>query len=240
MPGVLTSSVPILMYHRIAIDGPPGLAQWRLAPEFFAAHMKTLHGAGYQTITLEEWADAVEHNQPVQEKCVVLTFDDGYTDFLNGAAPVLDHYNFSATMFLVAERIGQTADWDARFGNPAPLMSWEEIKSLPKLIKFGAHSCTHRKMTEMAPTDLAEDTARTRKILEGTLGVQIPTLAYPYGDLNDSVRQTVEAAGTIAAVTTEWRVSKLGDDLLRLPRIEIKGDCTPEKFNWLMEHDWTE
>jgi peptidoglycan/xylan/chitin deacetylase (PgdA/CDA1 family) len=238
MPDALTSSVPILMYHRIASDGPAGLAQWRLAPELFAAHMKALHTAGYKTITLEQWADAVEHLQPVQEKCVVLTFDDGYTDFLNGAAPILDHYNFAATMFLVAERIGQTADWDARFGAPAPLMSWDEIKSLPKVINFGAHSCIHRKMTEMTPADLAADTGRTRKILEETLGVQIPTLAYPYGDVNDSVRQVVGEAGTRAAVTTEWRVSKLGDELLLLPRIEIKGDCTAEKFTWLMEHDW--
>jgi peptidoglycan/xylan/chitin deacetylase (PgdA/CDA1 family) len=235
------SSVAILMYHRIATDGPPGLARWRLAPELFAAHMEALHRAGYQTIKLEEWADAIDHGRPVQGKRVVLTFDDGYRDFRSDAVPVLRRYDFSATMFLVAERIGQTALWDASFGDCAPLMSWEEIKSLQPIgIEFGAHSCIHKKMTEMALKDLAEDTVKARKILEKGLGVLIPTLAYPYGDQNESVRRVVGEAGTRAAVTTESGVSKLGDDLLRLPRIEIKGDCTAEKFNSLIEHNWVE
>jgi peptidoglycan/xylan/chitin deacetylase (PgdA/CDA1 family) len=240
MPDAHSSSVPILMYHRIATDGPPGLAQWRLAPELFAAHMEALHRSGYQTIKLEEWADAIDRRRPVEGKRVVLTFDDGYRDFRTDAVPILSRYDFSVTMFLVAERIGQTALWDEKFGDCAPLMSWEEIKSLPREIEFGAHSCVHQKMTEMASKDLESDTVKARKILEKNLGVLIPTLAYPYGDQNESVRQVVGEAGTKAAVTTESGVSKLGDDLLRLPRIEIKGDCTAEKFESLIEHNWVE
>jgi peptidoglycan/xylan/chitin deacetylase (PgdA/CDA1 family) len=226
-----TSSVPILMYHRIATAGPPGLKRWRVAPELFDAHMKALHRAGYQTITLAEWADALDHRRPVQGKRVLLTFDDGYSDFLSAAIPILRRHDFSATLFLVAERIGQTALWDASFGDCAPLLSWEEIKSLQPIgIEFGAHSCIHQKMTEMASTELAEDTKRTRAILEKGLGVPVPTLAYPYGDQNESVRQVVGEAGTRAAVTTEPGISKLGDDLLRLPRIEITDECTTEQL----------
>jgi peptidoglycan/xylan/chitin deacetylase (PgdA/CDA1 family) len=231
-----TSSVPILMYHRIANDGPPGLKRWRVAPELFDAHMNALHRAGYQTITLAEWADAIVQQRPVHGKSVLLTFDDGYSDFLSEAVPALRRYDFSATLFLVAERIGQTALWDAEFGDPAPLLSWKEIKSLQEIgIEFGAHSCIHRKMTEMEPTELAEDTKRTRAILEEGLGVPVPTLAYPYGDQNESVRRVVGEAGTRAAVTTEPGISKLGDDLLRLPRVEIGGDCTPERLISLLK-----
>jgi peptidoglycan/xylan/chitin deacetylase (PgdA/CDA1 family) len=240
MPDARASSVPILMYHRIATDGPPDLKRWRVAPELFEAQMEALDRAGYQTITLAEWADAVVQLSPVEGKRVLLTFDDGYSDFLSGL-PVLRRHNFSATMFLVAERIGQTALWDASFGECAPLLSWDEIKSLQDVgIEFGAHSCTHRKMTEMAPSDLAEDTKRTRVILEEGLEVPVPTLAYPYGDQNELVRQVVGEAGTKAAVTTESGISKLGDDPLRLPRIEIGGDCTADKFNRLIEHNWVD
>jgi peptidoglycan/xylan/chitin deacetylase (PgdA/CDA1 family) len=234
MADAQTSSVPILMYHRIANDGPPGLKRWRVAPELFDAQMNALRRAGYQTITLAEWADAIVQQRPVQGEPVVLTFDDGYRDFLSDAIPVLRRHDFSATLFLVAERIGQTALWDTEYGDPAPLMSWEEIKSL-RGIEFGAHSLFHKKMTEMAPADLAEDTKRTREILEKRLGVPIPTLAYPYGDQNESVRRVVGEAGTKAAVTTEPGISKLGDDLLRLPRVEIDGDCTPERLISLLK-----
>jgi peptidoglycan/xylan/chitin deacetylase (PgdA/CDA1 family) len=231
-----TSCVPILMYHRIATDGPPGLKPWRVAPELFDAHMEAIHRAGYQTIRLAEWADAVIQRRPVEGKRVLLTFDDGYSDFLR-AVPVLHSHDFSATMFLVAERIGQTALWDASFGDCAPLMAWEEIKSLQDVgIEFGAHSCIHKKMTEMTPKELAEDTKRTRAILEEGLGVPVPTLAYPYGDQNESVRRVVGEGGTRAAVTTEEGISKLGDDPLRLPRITITGECTPEGLISLLEH----
>ncbi|MBV8099198.1 MAG: polysaccharide deacetylase family protein [Verrucomicrobia bacterium] len=231
MADAFTDSLPILMYHRIATDGPPGLKQWRVSPEIFDAQMSALRRAGYQTITLAEWADALVERRPVQEKRVLLTFDDGYSDFLNAAIPALQRYDFSATMFLVAERIGQTALWDASYGDCAPLLSWDEIKSLqPMGIEFGAHSCIHQKMTQMGSAELAEDIKRTRAILEEGLGVPIPTLAYPYGDQNELVRRIVGEAGTKAAVTTEPGISKLGDDLLRLPRIEITNEHMPERL----------
>jgi len=231
MADAFTHSLPILMYHRIATDGPPGLKQWRVSPEIFDAQLSALHRAGYQTITLVEWADALIEQRSVQGKRVLLTFDDGYSDFLSAAIPALQRYDFSATMFLVAERIGQTALWDASYGDCAPLLSWDEIKSLQTMgIEFGAHSCIHQKMTQMGSADLAEDTRKTRAILEEGLGVAVPTLAYPYGDQNESVRRVVGEAGTKVAVTTEPGISELGDDLLRLPRIEITDDHTPERL----------
>jgi peptidoglycan/xylan/chitin deacetylase (PgdA/CDA1 family) len=231
MADTFTDSLPILMYHRIATDGPPGLKQWRVLPEIFDAQLSALRRAGYQTITLVEWADALVEQRPVPGKRILLSFDDGYCDFLSAAIPVLQRHGFSATMFLVAERIGQTALWDASYGDCAPLMSWDEIKSLQTMgIEFGAHSCIHLKMTQMGSAELAEDTRRTRAILEENLGVPVPTLAYPYGDQNESVRQIIGEAGTKAAVTTEPGISKLGDDLLRLPRIEITDEHTPERL----------
>jgi peptidoglycan/xylan/chitin deacetylase (PgdA/CDA1 family) len=236
MPDAPTDSVPILLYHRIATEGPPDLKRWRLTPELFDAHMNALHRAGYQTITLAEWAEGLVQRRPVRRKRVLLTFDDGYSDFLSEAIPILRGHDFSATVFLVAERIGKSALWDAAFGDCAPLLSWEEIKSLQETgIEFGGHTCIHRKMTEMGSTELAEDTKKTRAILEEGLGVPVPTLAYPYGDQNESVRRIVGEAGTRAAVTTEQGISKLGDDLLRLPRIEIVGDCTAEQLISLVE-----
>ncbi len=236
MADARTDSVPILMYHRIATEGPPDLKRWRVTPELFDAHMNALHRAGYQTITLAEWAEGLVQRRPVRGKRVLLTFDDGYSDFLSGAIRILRGHDFSATVFLVAERIGKTALWDAAFGDCAPLLSWEEIKSLQEIgIEFGGHSCIHRKMTEMGSTELAEDTRRTRAILEEGLGVPVPTLAYPYGDQNEFVRRVVGEVGTTAAVTCEPGISKLGDDPLRLPRIEIVGDCTEEQLISLIE-----
>jgi peptidoglycan/xylan/chitin deacetylase (PgdA/CDA1 family) len=77
---------------------------------------------------------------------------------------------------------------------------------------------------------LTEDTVRARAILEEGLGTPVTTLAYPYGLVNEFVRQIVADLGFRAAFTCEPGVSRPGDDLLRLRRIEVPGRCTPERL----------
>jgi peptidoglycan/xylan/chitin deacetylase (PgdA/CDA1 family)/SAM-dependent methyltransferase len=231
-----TRSVPILVYHRIAADGPPGLERYRVHPDLFAAQMTALHQAGYRTICLGEWASAMARLDPPRGKRVVLTFDDGYRDFLTGAVPVLRTHGFSATVFLVAERIGETAIWDSTFGESAALLSWEEIRALQEIgMEFGCHSSTHRPMTAMRLAELMDDTVRARAILEEGLAAQVTTLAYPYGAENEFVRRVVGDLGFSAAVTCGSGVSRLTDDPLWLPRIEVVSNCTPKQLLSLLE-----
>jgi peptidoglycan/xylan/chitin deacetylase (PgdA/CDA1 family)/glycosyltransferase involved in cell wall biosynthesis len=226
-----TCSVPILMYHRIAADGPVALARFRVAPDLFAAQIATLHRAGYRTVGLQDWISAMMRNEPLSGKPIILTFDDGYQDFLTAAMPVLRYYGFSATVFLVAERIGGAADWDAGYGETAALLSWQEVRALQAAgTEFGCHSAVHRPMTGMHLAELTEDTARARAILEGGLEAAVTTLAYPYGADNEFVRRVVADLGFRAAASCEPGISRIGDDPLRLRRIEISGGCAPEQL----------
>jgi peptidoglycan/xylan/chitin deacetylase (PgdA/CDA1 family)/glycosyltransferase involved in cell wall biosynthesis len=224
-------SVPILMYHRIAADGPVAMERFRVAPDLLASQMATLHRAGYRTIGLGDWISAMARHEPLPGKPIILTFDDGYRDFLTAAMPVLRTHGFSATVFLVGERIGGTADWDAGYGEPASLLLWEEVRALQEAgIEFGCHSSVHRPMTGMRLPELAEDTVRARAILQEGLATSVKTLAYPYGAVNEFVRGVLEDLGFQAAVSCEPGISRLGDDPLRLPRIEVPGGCTPERL----------
>jgi peptidoglycan/xylan/chitin deacetylase (PgdA/CDA1 family)/2-polyprenyl-3-methyl-5-hydroxy-6-metoxy-1,4-benzoquinol methylase/GT2 family glycosyltransferase len=230
-------SVPILMYHRIAADGPVALERFRVAPDLFALQMATLHRAGYRTIDLGNWISALARHEPLRGKPIILTFDDGYRDFLIAAMPVLRAHGFSASVFLVGERIGGTAGWDAGYGEPAPLLSWEEVRALQEAgIEFGCHSSAHRPMTGMRLPELAEDTVRARAILEEGLATSVKTLAYPYGAENGFVRRVIADLGFRAAVSCEPGLSRLGDDPLRLPRIEVPGGCTPERLLASIDH----
>jgi peptidoglycan/xylan/chitin deacetylase (PgdA/CDA1 family)/SAM-dependent methyltransferase len=226
-----TGEVPILMYHRIATDGPAALARYRVAPDLFAAQIKALHEAGYRTVHLDRWINALIRNEQLPGKPIILTFDDGYRDFLTAAIPVLRYYGFSATVFLVAERIGSVADWDSGYGEAAPLLSWQEMHALQETgTEFGCHSAVHWPMTGMSLTELTEDTARARAVLEEGLGAPVTSLAYPYGAENEFVRRVVADLGFQAAVTCDPGISGLGDDPLRLRRIEVFGHCTPERL----------
>jgi peptidoglycan/xylan/chitin deacetylase (PgdA/CDA1 family) len=223
--------LPILMYHRIAVDGPTALARYRVAPDLFAAQMDALYRARYRTVHLEEWINALTRNEPLSGKPVILTFDDGYRDFITAAIPVLRYYGFSATVFLVAERIGGVADWDSAYGEPAPLLSWQEVHALQDTgTEFGCHSAMHWPMTGMSLAELTEDTARSRAILEEGLGVPVNSLAYPYGAENEFVRRVVRDLGFQAAVTCNPGMNRLGDDPLGLRRVEVFDGCTPEQL----------
>lgn len=232
-----TCSVPILMYHRIGTDGPLALARYRLAPDLFTAQIASLHRAGYRTVGLEDWISAMMRNEPLPGKPIILTFDDGYQDFLTAAMPILRYYGFSATVFLVAERIGGVADWDAAYGEAAPLLSWHELRALQEVgIEFGCHSAVHRPMTGMHLIELTEDTVRARALLEEGLATPVTTLAYPYGAENEFVRRVAADLGFRAAVSCDSGVSWLGDNPLRLRRIEVFGGCTAEQMLGLIGH----
>src|SRR5579863_4430845 len=104
--------VPILMYHSIDDTGPAALASYRILPSRFQQQIEFLKENGYYSITLDQWAKAVRDRQILPGRPIVITFDDGYLNFLNQAWPVMRRYGFTATMFVVTGKVGGVADWE--------------------------------------------------------------------------------------------------------------------------------
>jgi peptidoglycan/xylan/chitin deacetylase (PgdA/CDA1 family) len=80
--------MPILMYHRVADDGPASLARWRISPPDFARQIEWLAAEGFESIRLDEWLDAERRDRASLQRRVVLTFDDAYADFVTTAFPI--------------------------------------------------------------------------------------------------------------------------------------------------------
>jgi peptidoglycan/xylan/chitin deacetylase (PgdA/CDA1 family) len=222
--------IPILMYHRIATAGPLGLERFRLDPTLFDEQLSALRHYGYSTVGLTDGVEVLCEREDPAGKPIIITFDDGYRDFLT-ALPSLQKYRFAATVFLVAARIGGSADWDTCYGETAPLMSWPEILEVAREgTELGCHSLTHRPMTEMDYLDLLRDTCLARKILEFGLGAPINHFAYPYGAENKMVRSVIATLGFSSAVSCRSALARFGDQILCLPRIEVPGNCTAEEL----------
>jgi peptidoglycan/xylan/chitin deacetylase (PgdA/CDA1 family)/GT2 family glycosyltransferase len=221
---VQTEALPILMYHRIAEDGPPDTERYRVAPRAFQEQLRYLWNAGFRSVSLAEWREALHRRQPLPGRCVLLTFDDGYRDFLANAWPLLERYGLRATVFLVADEIGGVNRWDRAYGHEVELLAWDEIRRLRAGgIEFGSHTASHPPLTGLTPEDVVREAARSRAILSRGLGVPVDAFAYPYGDLDDAVRRLVGATGYTYGLTCNAELSKYDDDLLALPRIEIMG-----------------
>lgn len=228
----LTRALPILMYHRIATDGPEALATWRVSPDRFEQQLCYLKRHGYYGITLDDWIRALKEGYGVLPgRAVLITFDDGYRDFLEVAWPLLQRYGFPATMFLPTGHIGGRAAWDADKGEPAPLMDWPEIRRLRgEGVAFGAHTVPHPRLTRLGVSDLVEEAHRAKAVIEEQLRQPITAMAYPYGGHDSLVRNAMAACGYTVAVTTEPELSRFGDDLLALPRITVAGEDDLDRF----------
>ncbi|MEP9410710.1 MAG: glycosyltransferase [Candidatus Brocadia sp.] len=227
----VTERLPILMYHRIAPTGLPETARYRVTPELFEEQLRFLRDTGYYSAGLEDWRAAMEKKRPLPGRAVMITFDDGYADFLTYAWPLLKRYGFSATVFLVADCIGGTNSWDSAYGEEIPLLGWKDILKLRNEgVYFGSHSVSHPFLTSLSPEKIVREGARSRAILEDKLGVTVDAFAYPYGDVDPVVQHLIGACGYIFGLSCRADLCSYHDPLLALPRFEVFGSDSLQDF----------
>jgi peptidoglycan/xylan/chitin deacetylase (PgdA/CDA1 family) len=110
LPGRRPRAV-VLVYHRI---GERALDPWRLTidPEIFAGQMETL-ARDWSPLSLDELVEGFGRRR-LPERAVAVTFDDGYADNLNVAAPILLEHGIPATLFVAADLVdtGGPPWWD--------------------------------------------------------------------------------------------------------------------------------
>lgn len=107
--------VMALAYHGIgsASDGDGGFV---VSPGRFGEHLATLRAAGMRTVTAAQVASAFQRGRPLPTNAVMISFDDGRTDAMMFADPLLAEARMAATMFVItgaAEKPGiYYASWD--------------------------------------------------------------------------------------------------------------------------------
>jgi len=218
-------TLPILMYHSIATEGPAATARYRVRPEQFDAQLRYLKEAGFSTVTAGQWLMAARHRRPLPGRPVLLTFDDGYQDFGEAAWPVLRRHGFGALVFLVTAQVGGVNAWDAVHGQPLRLMQWDQIRQLAaEGIEFGAHSASHRPLTGLGAEEVVLDALACRQAFSRELGRPATSFAYPYGDSDPVIEHLVAGCGFQAGFTCRSAHARFADPLMALPRIEISGD----------------
>ena len=217
----ITRTVPVLMYHRVAdTDGP--LKRYAVTPQQFDDQLRMLKSYGFHTLTSAEFAWYREGHAPLKGRPIMLTFDDAYQDFADNAFARLQRWGFSAEVFVVTDKTGQAADWDAHYGPPAPLMDWTAIGRLSEAgIAFGSHLAMHRAADSLTSSQLLYEAVKSRETLQTRLGKEIRSIAAPYGNLDERAQRIFYYAGYAAVFTTEDGTATLDHPLNRLPRIEV-------------------
>ena len=113
----------ILCYHGVSQDDEH---QWNpelfMPPQVFKRRLELLHKGSYSVLSLTEGLARLADSS-LPPRSVVLTFDDGMTNFRSQALPILREYGYSATVYLRTDYID--------YGRPVyppvcPYMLWKQ------------------------------------------------------------------------------------------------------------------
>lgn len=223
--------VPVLEYHRIAADGAPALARWRVSPENFERQLRLLRSNGYRSVTSQDLAQARQSGRALSGRPVLITFDDGYEDFAQTAWPILERNGFSAEVFIVSDLVGKASTWDARLGAPEPLMSWPTIAKLAgEGVTFGSHLASHTPAPNLPTAALEAEAEQSKREIETWTGRPVTAMALPYGAVDERSGRILYEAGYELAFTTTRGIANLQRHAFTIPRVEVRGDMTLAEF----------
>lgn len=222
--------VTILCYHGVTersqrAENDPGLQVQR---DRFANQLEHL-AQNYNVISLSEYLSARERGENLPAYTVVITFDDGYRNFLTVAAAELDKFRMPATMFLITERVREGAQ--GLNGNWTPAddetcLSWEEVRKLleTQATEFGSHTCTHQKLSQLAAAEAQRELRESLAAVNANLATPAVPLAYPYGDYSEELAKQAKSLGYSCALTTDEGPNDPATDLFKLRRTLIGDD----------------
>lgn len=223
--------LPILTYHNIgtAPDGATHRGLY-LSVDKFRFHLDVLARRGWRGVSMDEGLPYLRGER--QGKVTVVTFDDGYVDTVELALPALLECGFSATCYLVAERIGASNEWDcAEVRARKPLMDVPRIREwLGAGMKVGSHTLTHPHLPQLDRDEKRREIVASKGVLEDRLGVAVEHLCFPYGDYDADCVVAAADAGYATAVTTERGRVRRGQSLLALPRLGNSGKRSRRVF----------
>jgi peptidoglycan/xylan/chitin deacetylase (PgdA/CDA1 family) len=210
----------ILCYHGVGpstMRTDPGFM--RVEPAAFRAQLGTLLEAGFEFVTVAEFADRATTEGP-PPGLIALSFDDGMDDNHEFVLPILREHGVPATVYVTTGLIGKPNPWMAS-DSGARMMTAGELRDLVSAgFEVGAHTVTHPDLSELNYEACLGEMLDSRSTLERLLGAPIRTFAYPFCEYGPAALAAAKAAGFTAAVTCHDRGSW---DRYALKRAMISG-----------------
>lgn len=188
---ILGNRAVIVAFHRVSDSAAQSSLNcqpevFRGLCEFFKRH--------FSVIPLSELIRRLSENRPIDDM-LSITFDDGYKDNFEVAAPILQACGLPATFFVATNFIDSTTVpfWDANEGVESEWMSWKDVCALRDMgFDIGGHTMNHANLAALDLEKASREIVGCRKMLTDKLGVAVPHFAYPFGGERNITPRVVE------------------------------------------------
>jgi peptidoglycan/xylan/chitin deacetylase (PgdA/CDA1 family)/folate-dependent phosphoribosylglycinamide formyltransferase PurN len=187
----------VLLYHRVNDVSKDILT---IDVDSFIRHLVALPRR-YPVVSLRDAVEGLRQRCYLGPNVVVVTFDDGYADNAEIAAPLLKHFDLPATFFVTAGLIGTERRFPHDDGSPYAFrtMTWEQVRALQQMgFDVGSHGWSHLNLGRCSLDEAQREVRQSREELDRKLEAPVRFFAYPFGgrdDITPAARREILAAG---------------------------------------------
>ncbi len=226
------NAVPVFLWHSVSTDPAPWIAPFAVTPRTFTEQLDRIADTGLTVVPLRRLVAALRGGPALPPRSAVLTFDDGFADFWWTVAPLLAARELPATLYVTTGAVhapGGRSSGSAL--PPAPMLNWRQIATLDACgIDIGGHSRTHPQLDTLPGRRVCDEVVGCKRDLEQVVAHRVTAFAYPHGYSSAAVRRKVQKAGWTSAAAVGPAFSSPVDDPLRISRLMVRADTSPEQF----------
>jgi peptidoglycan/xylan/chitin deacetylase (PgdA/CDA1 family) len=205
--------VPVLMYHHIEPENQAiteGHKSLSVDTKYFDTQMQYV-STHYKSINSDQLATILK-NKTNEKKDIVVTFDDGYSDFFTYAYPILQKYHIIANLMIPTGLMNN-------FG----YLNWDQLK---QMVSGGSvfaydHTWSHASLPSVTQSRMYAEIIEPKQKLDQVLGTHTDIFAYPYGDENAKDEAFLKQNGFVLAYSTKPGQMQCASKIYDLPRTRI-------------------
>jgi peptidoglycan/xylan/chitin deacetylase (PgdA/CDA1 family) len=218
----------VLMYHKV--NDLPGNTL-TIPVSLFDEQMDQLRQLGYSVVDLQAVVDYYVDGRALPPRAVLITFDDGYRDNVDNAAPVLRTYGYPAVLFVPIGYLDdrQPLPHEERLAVQGLLnrtLDWGELAEAEKNgIRIESHGISHRPLANLEVDESAREITLSKLRLEERLGRPVRAFSYVKGseaDYRAVHLSLVRQAGYDLAFSAVSGANSADTDPLQLRRYNIE------------------